>query len=294
VLETRIRQYLEAQHDSAPHPEDRLTQTMRRGRHRLIRKRIGVALTAVAAIVLVVVVSGRVFTEPAMAVSPFTGDELTVINDTPIVLRGELGPEPQIDPPGTDLTFQPIDEPTTNDLAAIEETTRTEGFTDPVVVALGRIEEFETNVYVIRDAADTGSGNSSVIAVGPDYPSYVGFGGPTEDEQWGPSGGWDPVTGKGAVHMRVPDYATWQYIQIDVDGEVFWQRPSDTFIWIPYVAKGEHTVRVTGHDPTNGDVRLDVTFEDPVEDRVRLLQTMIDQLESRVNGITDRITELEK
>lgn len=295
MLETRLRDYLEAQHETAPQPEDSLSEVMRLGRRRRLWKRTGTAILGAAAALLMVLGSASIFNAaPSVAASPMTGAELPVINEAPVILQGELGPAPQIEPAGTDLTFAPIDEPTANDLAAIDETIQIEGYTDPTVVSLGSIDEFQTNVYVIHDVEpETGNGQSSLVAIGPDYPQFVSVSGPTQNTQWGPSSSRNP-DGDGFVAMRVPEDASWGYIQIEIDGATTWQRPSDGFIWVPYNAQPGETIVVTGRDPSNGDIHLETTI-DPIDLSGPLadLRAEILSLEAKVEELAAQITILE-
>lgn len=260
--ETRLDEYLTAQYEALPAPENRMPVVVRKGQRRGSLKQAGLALAGAVAVVMVgigwVALLGH---DRAVAASPFSGRELEVIHETPVILQGELGPQPQVEPPGVNLTYSPIDEPTDNDLAAIEEVIQQNGYTDPVVVALGRIEAFDTNVYAIHNVDPvTRRGHSSVLGVGPDYPSFQAESGPTEEERWGPGATRGP-DGDGRVFLRIPDYATWQYGQLNVDGEISWQRPSDGFIWIPFEANLDSAITLTAHDLTTGNVHLEFTLE---------------------------------
>ncbi len=258
TLETRLRDNLEAQRDAVPGRTDTITTVIRDGRRRLIWRRTGAAIAGVAALALVTVGTTVVLrSAPAVAASPLTGVELAIINESPVVLRGELGPEPETFPTGVDLTFTPIDKPTADDLDVLDQVIRQESYESPVVVALGEIAAFDTRVYLIHDIdPETRSGNSSVVAIGPDYPSFTSHHGPTNQGTWGltSSRGLD---GDGHVVMRVPDLAS--YVQVEVNGSVSWQRPSDGFFWIPFNADPDQPVTVTGHDPT-GRVFLNSTI----------------------------------
>ncbi|MGH8926166.1 MAG: hypothetical protein ACRDWA_16275 [Acidimicrobiia bacterium] len=257
VIEDRLREYFEVQYEATPAPENRLHVVARNGRRRLFVRRSLVGVAGVAALLVLVIGSGWFLrVDQAMAASPFSGMELPVVNEAPLILKGELGPGPEVAPSGSDLTFVPIDKPTANDLAAIQEIIQSRGYTDPVVVALGRIESFDTNVYALHQIDQgTGRGQSQVLAVGPDYRSFVSVSGPSENEQWGPSSS-QSQDGSGFAFLRIPEYATWQYTQLDVDGEVFWQRASDGFIWMPFQANLDSAVILTAHDPATGEALL--------------------------------------
>lgn len=260
MIEDRLHTYFEAQYEATPAPEDRLSDLRRIGRQRWAARRIIVGAGVAALVSLVVGAGWLLRPDRAMAASPFSGLELPVISAAPLILQGELGPQPRSAPSGTDLTFQPIGEPTANDLAAIGEIVRVEGYSDPVVVALGRIDVFDTNVYALHQVDPaTGIGESQVVAVGPDYPSFVSIGGPSENDQWGPSSsrGQD---GDGIAFLRIPEYATWQYAQLEVDGEAFWQRPSDGFIWMPFHGDSDSTITLTARDPDTGESLLQHTI----------------------------------
>lgn len=263
MIEDRLRDYFETQYEAAPAPENRLFQVTGQARRRRYAKRTIFGLAAATVALVLVVGSAWLFqSEPAVAASPFSGTELAVVNESPLILQGQLGPQPETAPDGADLTFTPIEEPTANDLAAIDEVMRIEGYIDPTVVALGRVEVFETNVYAIHQVdPETGRGQSQVVAVGPDYPSFISVSGPFESEQtgWGPSASRDP-NGNGHLFLRIPGYATWQYARLDIDGEVFWQRPSDGFIWMPFQAEPDSTITLTAHDPNTGDTLLRTTL----------------------------------
>lgn len=266
MIETRLSEYFEAQSHDVPQPEDRLSAVVRRGRRRRILRGAGVTISVAATLVVATIGSGWIFgAEPAVAASPFSGNELAVIHEAPMVLQGKLGPQPRNEPSGVDLSFTPINEPTRNDLAAIEELIRSNRYTDPVVVALGRIEAFETNVYALHDVDQTtGRGHTSIVGIGPDYPSFTSHSGRTEDPQWAFSANRSP-DGEGRIAMRVPDFASWQYIQVEVGGEASWQRPSDGFIWLPFDFEPTQVVTVTGHHPETGEVLLKHVL-DPIDD----------------------------
>lgn len=262
MIETRLREYLETQYEAVPDPEDRLPVIVRNARRRILAKRTGFALSGAAAVLLVVIGFGWLLgADRAVAASPFSGIELAVIHEAPLILQGKLGPQPQVEPAGLDMTYAAIEAPTDNDLAAMEELIQQSGYTDPVVVALGRIEAFDTNVYALHDVDPvTRRGRSLVLGVGPDYPSFEATSGPTEEEQWGPGSSRDP-DGDGRVFLRVPEYASWQYAQLNVDGNISWQRPSDGFIWIPFEADLDSIITLTAHDPTTGKVLLEFSLE---------------------------------
>lgn len=249
TLETRLRNNLEAQRNAVPGKTDTIATVIRDGHRRLIWRRAGTAIAGVAALALVAVGTTVAFrSTPAVAASPLTGVELTIINESPLVLQGELGPEPESSPTGVDLTFTPIDKPTADDLDALDQIIRQESYESPVIVALGEIAAFETRIYLVHDIdPETRNGNSSVVAIGPDYPSFTSHHGPTNQGTWGltSSRGLD---GDGHVVMRVPEFGS--YVQVEVNGSISWQRPSDEFFWIPFNADPDQPVTVTGHDTT--------------------------------------------
>lgn len=295
MLETRLREYLQSQYESAPLPENRLSESMLGGRRRHIRKRTLRAVVGGAAVVLMLLGSVSVLTfAPSVAASPLTGVELRVINQTPLILQGELGPEPEIPPPGTDLSFVPVEEPTADDLAAINAVLADGGYSDPVVVSLGRIEQFDTNVYVIHYIdPGTGIGLSSVVAVGPGYPNFVPSSGPTELAWWSLASGLGP-DGDGWVTMRIPENSSWGYMRIDMNDMTAWQRPSDGFFWLPVQAEAGKTVRVTGRHLTTGEVHFERTL-DPfdVDGPLDALREELDVFVSKVADIEKRIALLE-
>ena len=250
TLETRLHDYLVSQANAVPPMPDKLDVITARGHRRIVWRRTVVGLATATALVMLVTASVVIFAADSaqVAASPLTGQDLTMIHDDPVVLRGQLGPEPETQPVGIDLTFSPIDTPTANDLEAIDQVIEQEQYTSPIVVALGEITAARTHVYVIHDLdPDTRTGRSTVVAVGPDYPEFHAVGGSTERGTWEMSANRDPE-GNGWVAMRVHDFAS--YVQVDAAGSISWQRPSDGFIWIPFTAPLDEPVVVTGHDPT--------------------------------------------
>ena len=234
-LETPLRDYLEGQRDAVPSNPGSLTDVMARGRRRLTRRRTITASAGALALVAATVAGTVIFSgHQATAMSPLTGTELTVLSNDPVILQGQLAPQPAQMPQGTDLTFTPITRPTADDLAALELVITSESYTDPIIVALGEIQAFDLHVYAIHDLdPETHSGRSVLVAIGPDYPPELHwYGGPTERAKWGPSGNWAPDHGAGEIIMRLPDTAS--YAVVEVNDSVMWQRPSDGFVWIPY------------------------------------------------------------
>lgn len=210
------------------------------------RRRLAVATGVVATTVVVVFSLFR--TTPAdvtVAASPATGQDLTVIHEKPTVLRGAPATQdsnsPAV-PDGTDLSFTPIDEPTPNDLEAIDTVVDQEAYVSPVVVALGTIDAFDTNVYLIHDSGPDALDRSTIVAIGPGYPAFVSHTEPTDG--WLERTGGRSIDGSGQFTMRVPDDAL--YVQVDTGESTFWQRPSDSFVWIPFTADPGQDVVVTG------------------------------------------------
>jgi len=281
TLETRIRRSLEAQRDAVPARIEALSHILDRGRRRLRWRRGAIAFAGSAALGAAVVATAVVLNNPAaVAVSPITGDELTISHESPTLLQAHLAPEPDERPEGADLTFTPVGDATDADLDAIDQIIELEQYESPVTVSLGAIESAQTHVYVIHDVdPETRSGRSTVIAVGPDYPSFVAHSGPTEHASWAFSAGRQ-LNGDGWIAMGVPDFAS--YFQIDVNGTKGWQRPADGFIWIPFTARPDDDVVVTGHDST-GRIYLRHTLEaSPITDTVEQARATVQQLEARI------------
>lgn len=281
TLETRIRRSLQAQRDAVPAKIDSLPDILGRERRHLRWRQGVMAFAGAAALIVAVVATAVVLRNPAaMAASPITGEELTITHQSPTVLQAHLGPEPDAVPEGVDLTFTPIDKPTEADLEAINQVIDQEQYLSPVTVSLGEIEQAQTHVYVIHDVdPETRSGQSTVITVGPDYPSFKSYSGPTERGAWGFSAGRG-LDGDGRIALGVPDFVS--YFQVDVNGSMSWQRPADGFIWFPFTAQPGDDVLVTGHDST-GRVYLRQTIEASViSDTVEQARATVAAIEAQI------------
>lgn len=92
--------------------------------------------------------------------------------------------------------------------------------------------------------------------------------------------------------MRIPEFASWQYMQVHVGGEVSWQRPSDGFVWIPYSAQPNDTVTVTGHALDTGAAHLGYIVDPPVDEEE--LHQLIDALQSQLEALSEQRSELEQ
>ena len=288
TLETRIRRSLQDERDSVPPHIDGLAEVVAQGHRRMRWRHSVVTIAGVAALVVAVVAATVVFNNPvAVAASPITGTELPVTHVNPIVLQAHLGPEPEVLPEGTDLTFAPIDEPTQNDLEAISQIIESEQYQSPITVALGSIESAQTHVYVIHDVdPETRSGRSTVLAVGPDFPEFQAESGPTEQGSWGLTSSRE-LNGDGSIALKVPDFVS--YFQVEVNGTVSWQRPADGFIWLPFTAQPGADVLITGHD-TTGRVYLRQTLEgDDITDFVTEARATVGLLEARIAEAQERI-----
>jgi hypothetical protein len=279
TLETRLRDCLRARRDAVPARSDAYGQVVRAGRRHQVWRRTRLGVVGAAALTAAVVVPALFISSPAaVAVSPITGRELPVLSKNPMVLLGQLGPAPDVSPGGVDLTPVPIEEPEDGDLAAVAEVVDQEGYTAPVTVALGEIEAVDTRVFVVHDVDPaTRSGRSTVVAIGP--TRVVAYSGSTEQGTWGMGGGRS-LDGDGWVAMRVPDFAS--YVQVDVDGTIVWQRPADGFILLPFTARSDQDVVVTGHDHS-GRVFLRKTLEALViMDSIEEARAAVTELEARI------------
>lgn len=286
TLEARLHDYVVSQAEAVPPLPDALGRVTARGRRRVMWRRTGMALASVAVVVLATATVVVFASGPAPVVaSPLTGQELALIHENPPVLRGELGPEPETPPEGVDLTFAPIDAPTGDDLAAIDQLIEDEGYTSPTVVALGEITAAQTHVYVLHDLdPDTHAGRSTVVAIGPDYPEYQARSGPTAGGIWQTSSSRDR-DGHGWVAMRASDVVS--YVEVDAAGSFSWQRPSDGFIWIPFDAPLDETVTVTGYDASSRAVlRQSIDRSVMKLEMIETTQALISRFKAEIDRIS--------
>ncbi len=225
-------------------------------------------------------------TSLATANSPFTGQELGVVQESPLVLRGQLGPAPMQTPAGIDLTFRPVRELSEAQIEALREVIDTESYRDPVVIAAGEVRAFETTVLLIHDVdPETRTSRSSLVAIGPDNPVVVSHQWPTRSDAWALSGSRG-LDGNGHIATGVAQSIS--YVQLDIDGSISWQRPSDGFVWIPYTTEPDQPVTVTGHDHTGR-----VLFTHTIEAAHNELAQPLEEAQRSLNTINSQIIALE-
>lgn len=260
-IDQRLTETLIAQRDAVPEFSGVLQAVEQRGLRRIVLRRTSIATGAALVLAFAMTATIALTGQPAMATSPATGDSLVVLNTSPTVLRsvpGGMPANPQAPAPtGTDLSFAPIGEPSTNDLEAIGTVIEMEGFTDPVVVAIGSIEAFDTRVYMIHDTGIDSINITSAVVVDPSFPNFVSYNGPTSMQEWGPSGSRNP-DGSGWVTVRVPTDAV--YVQMSIGGESSYQFPSDGFVWMPFEAAPDQEIAVIGYT-LDGEVFAVMTID---------------------------------
>lgn len=258
TVEERLREYLHEVETQVPQLAGTPITGRAPTRHRLAVPVLAVVAGCLAVgLAVALLLPGR---EPAVAASPITGRMLSVIATSPVVLRGQPSAVPAPRPVGTDLTFQPVETPSDQDLEIIDRMLAT--LEDPSeVVALGSIPTADLQVFSMAGTdPDTGASTSCVFAVGSEDPQAVGECFPTGAQPPGSSGSRSGE-GTGQVFAMVRDSVT--YAGLEIDGvQVGWQIPSDGIIWVPFRAGHRQTVEVILHDSTFGAISL-VTL-DPI------------------------------
>jgi hypothetical protein len=247
----QLTQTLQAQRDTIPPFDGTLNRVEERGGRRLRFRRTGFVSAVALGLAAVVFAGSAVVGQPATALSPATGDSLVVISETPTILRSvpEMVDVSASLGDATDLNFSEIDKPEGNDLAAVQEIIDIDQYTDPVVVAIGSIDEFSTRIYMVHGTTPDGTHMTSVVAVDPSYPSSIAQSGPTGTEVWGPSVSRS-LDGSGHAFMRVATEAS--YATLTIGETTSFQSPSDGFVWMPFMASthSEGTFTVFADDGT--------------------------------------------
>lgn len=250
-FDDQLTQTLQAQSDTVPPFEGVLDRVEKRGSRRVRFRRTGFVSAVALGLAAVVFAGSAVVGQPATALSPATGDSLVVISDTPTILRSVPAIDGAVRSVGdaTDLNFAEIDAPEGNDLEAVQEIIDIEHYMDPVVVAIGSIDEFSARIYMVHGTTPDGTDATSVVAVDPSYPSSIAESGPTGTEVWGPSVSRS-LDGSGHAFMRVPTEAS--YATVTIGDAISFQTPSDGFVWIPFMASThrEGTFTVFADDGT--------------------------------------------
>jgi hypothetical protein len=277
TIETRIRTQLAAEREAIPERTGSFDAVVARGRSRRRRYRILVGFTSVVLIAAAIAGIGitGIAGGPETIASPLTERPLVVLADDPSILRGELGPAPQVEPPGREVPLQSQREVTEDQQRMIRQ--MIEGEPVPPVIAVGELDG--TSIFLVtgtelsRFAGEATNSELSLTIIRGES-SAVAFAG--EEPPLG-NIEFEPDRHAGLATAVVDGTAS--YGVLDVSGDRFWQRAVEGVVVIPFTAERGDAVELTIYDAGGAALFIypyDVTEAyDAAEDAVA--QAEIDQ-----------------
>ncbi|MGD2050925.1 MAG: hypothetical protein PVI35_00495 [Acidimicrobiia bacterium] len=295
TIETRIRAQLAAEREAIPERTGSFDAVIARGRSRRRRSRILVGfsgLVLAAAVVGGIGVAG-IAGGPETIASPLTDRPLVVLADHPSVLRGELGPPPQVTPPGREVPLQTQREVADDQRRAIRQ--MFEDKANPPVIAVGKLDGMSIFVATRTGLSrSTGDATNSTVFLGliRRDDSAVAFTGEAP-----PLGNVDFDPGRQAgLATAVVDGAA-SYGVLDVSGDRSWQRAIEGVVAIPFTAERGDTVELTVYDASGAPLftySYDVTqaygayvASQAMQDRLQSVEEA-DELDTWLEILTNR------
>jgi hypothetical protein len=246
TIETRIRAQLAAEREAIPERTGSFDAVIARGRSRRRRSRILVGFTSV--VLIAAAIGGIGITGiaggPETIASPLTERPLVVLADDPSILRGELGPAPQVAPPGREVPLQSQREVTEDQQRMIRQ--MIEGEPVPPVIAVGELDG--TSIFLVtgtelsRFAGEATNSELSLTIIRGEG-SAVEFAG--EEPPLG-NIEFEPDRHAGLATAVVDGTAS--YGVLDVSGDRFWQRAVEGVVVIPFTAERGDAVELTIYD----------------------------------------------